>query len=49
MAIRKFSDLENETETKYSRFKQAEIKTNIEERFNTGSFNETPMMMLFNT
>ena len=42
MAIRNSKDISNETETKYSRFKQAEIKTNIEERFNTGSFNDNP-------
>ena len=32
MAIRNSKDISNETETKYNRFKQAEIKTNIEER-----------------
>ena len=42
MAIRNSKDISNETETKYSRFKQAEIKTNIEERFDTGSFNDNP-------
>ena len=42
MAIRNSKDISNETETKYNRFKQAEIKTNIEERFDTGSFNDNP-------
>ena len=42
MAIRNSKDISNETESKYNRFKQAEIKTNIEERFDTGSFNDNP-------
>ena len=36
MAIRKFTDITNETSTKYDRYKNTQIKATIEDVFDTG-------------
>lgn len=42
MAIRKLLDITNESNSRFTRFKEAERKAIIEERFDTGSFNDNP-------
>ncbi len=42
MALKKLLDISNETDSRYTRFKQADVKSIIEERFDTGSFNDNP-------
>ncbi|MDB4339226.1 hypothetical protein N9992_00195 [bacterium] len=42
MALKKLLDISNETNSRYTRFKQADVKSIIEERFDTGSFNDNP-------
>jgi hypothetical protein len=42
MALKKLLDISNETDSRYTRFKQANVKSIIEERFDTGSFNDNP-------
>ena len=42
MALKKLLDISNETDSRYTRFKQANVKSVIEERFDTGSFNDNP-------
>ena len=42
MAIRKFTDITNETSTKYDRYKNTQIKATIENVFDTGSASNSP-------
>jgi len=42
MAIRKLLDISNESNSRFTRFKEASIKARIEERFDTGSANDNP-------
>jgi len=42
MAIRKLLDISNESNSRFSRFKEADRKALIEERFDTGSANDNP-------
>jgi hypothetical protein len=42
MAIRKFTDINNETESKYDRYKNTQIKATIEDVFDTGSALNSP-------
>jgi len=42
MAIRKFTDITNETATKYDRYKNTQIKATIEDVFDTGSALNSP-------
>ncbi len=42
MAIRKFTDITNETSTKYDRYKNTQIKATIEDVFDTGSASNSP-------
>ena len=42
MAIRKFTDINNETNAKYTRYKNAQIKKTIEDVFDTGSALNSP-------
>ena len=49
MAIRKFTDITNETDAKYTRYKNAQIKKTIEDVFDTGSAFILLMMPPFNS